>query len=102
VLIGPNTISFGEIFSGVLQDQERAFLIGELTGGNVELLSGFNFDDGSRAWIARETFRPRHNSDQNWEETGIIPNLMVPSNWDEVTLHSDPAVQAAIEHLGGD
>ena len=99
ILVGPNTVSFGEIFSGVLQDVGRAYLIGETTPGNLELLWGFDFEDGSRVWIAREAFHPLNHPQQNWEDTGIIPNLTVPSNWDEVTLTSDPAIQAALNHL---
>jgi C-terminal processing protease CtpA/Prc len=99
VLIGPNTISFGEIFAGVLKDTERAYLIGDNTTGNIELLWGYYFEDGSRAWIAHERFQPRENPSQDWEQTGIIPDLRIPCNWDEVTLDSDPAVQAALGYL---
>ena len=57
MLVGPDTISFGEIFSGILKDQGRATLIGETTSGNVEILWGYDFKDGSRAWIAHDTFK---------------------------------------------
>ena len=43
VLVGPDTVSFGEIVSGVLKDQERAVIIGETTHGNVEVLWGYDF-----------------------------------------------------------
>ena len=98
-LVGPNTVSFGEIYSGVLRDMGRASIIGELTGGNVELLRGYDFEDGSRAWIANENFQPRNHPEQDWEASGIIPDITVASNWDEVTLQTDPAVQAALELL---
>jgi C-terminal processing protease CtpA/Prc len=99
VMVGENTVSFGEIFSGVLKDSGRAYLIGEITDGNIELLWGYDFEDGSRVWLAHETFRPRFNPDENWEETGIIPHETVSSNWDEVTTDTDPAIQAAMEYL---
>jgi len=99
ILIGPNTISFGEIFSGILHDAGRAYLIGETTEGNMELLWGYDFADGSRAWIAREKFLPGKNPDQDWEESGIIPDLVLASNWDEVTLETDPVISAALDHL---
>jgi C-terminal peptidase prc len=99
LLVGPNTISFGEIFSGVLKDIGRAYLIGEQTDGNVEILYVYDFSDGSRAWIAEETFRPLNNPSQNWEITGIVPDLVAISSWDEVTLASDPAVQASLEYF---
>jgi carboxyl-terminal processing protease len=99
VLVGKDTVSFGEIFAGILKDIHRAHLIGETTEGNVEILWGYNFKDDSRAWIAHETFRPLNHPDQNWEKTGIIPDDTVPANWDEVTLENDPAVKASLEYL---
>ncbi|MCS6906993.1 MAG: S41 family peptidase, partial [Anaerolineales bacterium] len=99
VLIGPNTVSFGEIISGVLKERRRAYLIGMPTEGNIELLWSYDFADGSRAWIARETFVPVHNPNQDWEKTGIQPDLPIESQWDEVTLATDPAILAALEYL---
>jgi C-terminal peptidase prc len=99
ILIGPNTVSFGEIFAGILKDSGRAYLIGETTEGNMELLWGYDFPDGSRAWIARERFRPTTHPELDWEQSGIIPDLVLASNWDEVTLGTDPVITAALEHL---
>ena len=99
VLIGPNTVSFGEIFSGILKDTQRAYLIGEQTNGNIEILWGYNFKDGSRAWIAHDTFRPINHPDHDWEQIGIIPDLTVPVAWDEYSIKDDPAVQAALKYL---
>jgi len=95
VIVGPNTASFAEIFSGILKDIGRAYIIGEQTKGNVEILSVFNFSDGSRAWIARTTFRPLNNPDQDWEQTGITPDLIGASAWDEVSLENDSVIQSA-------
>jgi carboxyl-terminal processing protease len=99
VLVGPNTVSFGEIFSGILKDQGRATLIGETTEGNVEILWGYNFEDGSRAWIAHDTFEPVNHPEWDWEHDGIIVDIEVPADWDEFTFQTDPAIQAALEHL---
>ncbi len=99
VLVGPDTVSFGEIFSGVLKDQQRATLIGETTGGNVEILWGYNFKDGSRAWIAHDTFLPIHETDGDWERDGIVVDIEAPSEWDLYTTLTDPAVIAALAHF---
>ena len=96
VLISDYTASFGEIFSGILQDTGRAYLLGEQTEGNVEVLHVYNLQDGSRAWIAEETFEPLNHPEQNWEQSGIIPDLVVNSNWDEVIQSTDPAIVAAL------
>ncbi len=100
VLVGPGTASYGEVFSGVLKDVSRAYLIGETTDGNVETLWGYDFDDGSRAWLAHESFRPINHKEDDWEETGIIPDQTVIAGWDEYSLDNDPVVQAALEYLG--
>ena len=99
VLVGYDTVSFGEIFSGILQDLGRAYLIGETTDGNVETLWGYDFDDGSRAWIAHDTFRPINNPGSDWEKNGIIPALTILSQWDLVTFDTDPVINAALEYF---
>ncbi len=99
VMVGGGSASFGEIFSGILKDLGRATLVGTTTDGNVEILTIFNFSDGSRAWIATSTFGPLNNRQANWEDTGIIPDITAPSEWDQVTLETDPAVLAALANL---
>jgi carboxyl-terminal processing protease len=97
VLVGEDTISYGEVFAGILKDINRAYLIGQTTLGNVETLWGYDFPDGSRAWIAHESFRPLNHPDENWELTGIIPNLTVPVDWSVYLTVQDPAIQAALK-----
>jgi C-terminal peptidase prc len=99
VLVGPDTASYGEVFSGVLKDTGRAYLIGETTDGNVETLWGYDFDDGSRVWLAHESFRPINHPDEDWEQTGIVPDQTIIAGWDEYNLSNDPMVQAALEYL---
>jgi len=99
VLIGRDTVSYGEVFAGVLKDIGRAYLVGETTGGNVETLWGYDFEDGSRIWIARESFRPLNHPEQDWEKTGIIPDETVVANWDEYTMEDDPVIKAALTYF---
>ena len=102
VLVGPETVSFGEIVSGVLKDQGRAVIIGETTHGNVEVLWGYDFRDGSLAWIAHDRFIPQNNPDADWEHNGIIVDIEAPGSWDEFTLETDPAVEAALDYFDGE
>jgi len=97
VLVGRETESFGEIFSGILQASGRALVVGRLTDGNVETLWRLDLEDGSRAWIASETFRPLSGAD--WEESGIVPDVEIPLDWDEFTVEADPQLQAALDWL---
>lgn len=99
ILVGEGTVSFGEIFSGALQDIGRAKIVGQTTLGNVETLEGYNFTDGSQSWIAAERFDPL-NSHADWEKTGIIPDVEAYADWDTFTFETDPAIAAAVKLLG--
>ncbi len=99
VFVGDYTISFGEVVAGVLQDRGRAYLIGEVTEGNVELLWGYRFRDGSVLFLAHERFVPANRPEQDWEMNGIIPDLVVPTDWDEITLTQDLALEVAFVYF---
>ena len=99
VLVGKGTVSFGEIFSGMMSDIERAYIIGETTDGNIELLYPYEFEDDSLMWLASETFRPLNQSEEDWEELGIIPDLEVIANYDEYSLETDPVVLAGLDYF---
>ncbi len=99
VLVGKDTASFGEIFSGILKDSGRAKLVGQNTMGLIELLHGYGFEDGSRLWIAQERFDPA-NSHANWSGTGVPPDVQAYAAWDSFTFQNDPAILAAIKVLG--
>lgn len=99
VMVSKDTVSFGEIFAGVLKDSGRARIVGETSLGNVEVLHGFDFEDGSQLWIASEAFDSAF-SDANWEETGIIPDVQAFAEWDTFYFDTDPSIAAALELLG--
>jgi carboxyl-terminal processing protease len=99
VLVAEDTISYGEIVSGILQDIGRARIVGQTTLGNVEQLRRYDFDDGSRAWLASSRFAPA-NSQADWEATGIVPDVEVIADWTSFTFETDPGVAAAIALLG--
>ena len=97
ILIGAATESYAEVFSGVLLEAGRARLVGAHSAGNIETVYGYDFEDGSRAWIARETFIPP--SGDNWEKVGLAPSVRVDRAWDEFTEADDPYLAAALELL---
>jgi C-terminal peptidase prc len=99
VMVSQDTASFGEIFAGLLRDAGRAQIVGETSLGNVEVMHGYDFDDGSQAWIAAETFDSAF-SDTNWEETGIVPDVQAFAEWDTFYFETDPSVAAAVNLLG--
>jgi carboxyl-terminal processing protease len=99
VLVDVDTVSYGEVLSGVLQGVGRATVLGQNTLGNVETMWAYDFEDGSRAWIAREAFQFPGQEVGLWEETGIVPNVLVPTRWDLFTEATDPAFPAALNIL---
>ena len=99
ILVSKDTVSYGEIFSGALQDTGRARIVGQRTLGHVETLHGYPFVDGSQAWIAQERFDPAH-SHADWKRTGIKPDIEAYADWDTFTFQNDPAVAAAVKLLG--
>jgi C-terminal processing protease CtpA/Prc len=99
ILVDRDTVSNGEIFSGVLQHSVRATIVGGPSAGNVETLSAFDFPDESRAWIAAETFAPNGLAPGVWEGIGILPDLELRTRWDLFTEETDPALAAAVDLL---
>ena len=99
VLVSPETVSYGEIVSGILQLAGRATVVGQPTLGNAEQLRRYDFGDGSRAWIASATFEPPGLSAGIWEDTGIQPDAFVAGKWDEFTEANDPGLAAAVAIL---
>jgi carboxyl-terminal processing protease len=101
VLIGKDTVSYGEVFSGVLQDLGRARIVGQTSKGNVETLHPHMFSDGSLAYIAKERFEPIR-SKVNWEKRGVKPDVEAHAEWDTFTFESDPGIAAAVKVLRPD
>jgi len=98
-MVSEGTASYGEIFAGIMRDSRDAKITGETSPGNMEVLHGYDFEDGSQMWLASETFYSAH-SDENWEETGIVPDIEAFAEWDTFTFETDPSIAAAVNLLG--
>lgn len=99
VLIGPGTESFAEVLAGALQARGRATLIGQNTAGNIETLLSHEFEDGSRLWLAEESFQLPDGT--SWELVGLTPDVPIDAAWDEFTAEDDPVIAAAVAKLTG-
>ncbi len=97
ILVGRDTESFAEVFSGVLQAAGRAILVGHPTAGNVETLFPYNFEDGSRLWLAEESFAPPAGT--RWEGQGVQPDETVSAKWEDFTDATDPYIAVALRVL---
>jgi carboxyl-terminal processing protease len=98
VLIGNDTASYAEVFSGVLQDLGRAKIVGQTSKGNVETMRPHTFSDGSLAYIAAERFEPIR-SKISWEKRGVKPDVETHADWDTFTFETDPGIAAAVKLL---
>jgi carboxyl-terminal processing protease len=99
VLVGSETSSYAEILAGVLQSIGRAQVVGTVTSGNVETIWPYDFEDGSRVWIAEEAFRPLTGAD--WEHHGIAPDHLIPGDWGDFTDETDVQLAVAVALLAG-
>ena len=97
ILIGRDTESFAEIFSGALRDVGRAVLVGQPTAGNVEIIYPYDLEDGSRLWLAEDTFESANG--ERWEGDGVQPDIVVPGNWEDFTEEDDPQLGAALDEV---
>ncbi len=98
ILVSNRTVSYGEVFAGLMQDIGRAKVVGQTTAGRVETLHAYYFIDSSRAWIATERLDPI-TSHSNWEGKGVRPDVESHAEWDEFTFENDPALVVAMKLL---
>jgi carboxyl-terminal processing protease len=97
VLVSRDTVSYGEVLSGLLQVSGRAKVMGQTSLGNVETEWAYTFKDGSRVWLAHEQFQPPGLPLAVWEGAGIQPDIPLPVRWDLFTEGTDPALAAAVD-----
>jgi carboxyl-terminal processing protease len=97
ILVGPDTSGAPEIFAGALQATGRSALVGLGTNGNVLSFRQQTLSDGSLLTYADSSYITPGGGDLSL--TGLTPNLIVESDWDQVTPESDPVLQSAIDLL---
>jgi len=78
ILTGPNTFSASESFAYDMQSRKRAILVGEPTKGGAHSVDLFGIDDQFEFYISTaRAISPVTGG--NWEGTGVIPDIHVPS-----------------------
>lgn len=86
ILTSQETFSAAEEFAYNLQVLERAVIVGEHTAGGANPGRGYRLDD--HFWMFVPTGRSINPKTQdNWDKTGIIPNVKVPSELTVLTAH---------------
>jgi C-terminal peptidase prc len=99
VLVDSGSESASEMMTGALQYAGRAKVVGVPSAGNTETVYPYDFDDGSRLWVAEEGFQLPDGS--TLEGTGVIPDAQIDVEWSEYPETEDPHILKAIELIHG-
>jgi len=91
VLIDGRVNSAAEGLAGALKDADRAFLVGQRTAGNTEVLIPYCFPDGAVAMVAAGVLAPLRGA--TWEGRGVEPDLPVQG--------AEAQLEAALRYLDG-
>lgn len=95
ILVNGNSASASEVFSGALQDYEKAVLVGTTTFGKGIVQSVFDLHDGTALKLTTaEYFTPKG---RNIHGTGLEPDIRVELNGEAVTLKGDVKVDNQVE-----
>ncbi len=100
VLVNGGTASASEILSGALQDNERAFLVGERTFGKGLIQSLFNLSDGSGLAVTVARYETPDHKDIN--TLGIRPDVEITSDLispRQIATHEDNQYESAVKLL---
>ena len=100
VLVNEGTASASEILAGALQDNGRAFLVGNVTFGKGLIQSLFDLSDG--AGLAVTVARYETPSHRDINRQGIRPDhliTMAPLPQESLATEADLQYQAALELL---
>ncbi len=95
VLVDRGTKSYAEIFAAVLQSAGRAEVVGVNTAGNTETIYPYDFEDGSRLWVAQEGFRLPDG--QTLEGRGVVPDRSIAIDWLRFSEGRDPHIVKGVE-----
>jgi carboxyl-terminal processing protease len=97
ILVGPSTKGSAEIFAATMQGKGNTTVLGSTTPGDVETTSSFFLPDGSRAYVATSTFRTLGGLEVGLE--GLVPDVNLAVDWDQVTAEEDAVIDAAVNAL---
>jgi carboxyl-terminal processing protease len=98
VLVDEDTQSYAEVLAASLQAAGRAKVVGIKSAGNTETVYPYDFDDGSRLWVAQEGFKLPDGT--NMEGRGVIPDVTLDVPWFDYSESEDPHILEALKILG--
>jgi len=96
VIVSRRNSSAGEVAALVLQELERATIVGEQTEGNVEAIQSFDLPDGSQVYVAVANLQGTSGRDYS---TGVTPDIPVNSSLQDLARGFDAPVAEAVRAL---
>jgi C-terminal processing protease CtpA/Prc len=93
VFVDGDTHSAAELVAGVLEQKRSATIIGQTSAGNTEIVLPYDFEDGSRLWLAIGGFRLDDGTEL--EGQGVVPDVAI-----DKTAGDDVYIAAALEVFG--
>ncbi|MBI4288551.1 MAG: S41 family peptidase [Chloroflexi bacterium] len=99
VLVDNHSASGSEVLSGALQDHKRAVIFGAKTFGKGSVNMLFPLRDGSGLYLT--TARWHTPTDRAIEGKGVTPDVEIVSKPEELAQQMDPALDRALEYVGG-
>jgi C-terminal peptidase prc len=93
VLTDDRMYSASEVTTSILQNEGRATVVGVTSPGDVEVLIPFDFEDGSRLYLAVQLF---DLPGRVVEGQGVIPDVPVLEDWTRYPFADDPQIAAAV------
>jgi C-terminal peptidase prc len=97
LLTGPDTSGLPEIFAAALQAGGRAAVVGLPSAGTVLNYRRMTLLDGSMLTFADSTYLTVGGVDLS--RAGVIPDIRVEADWDEVQPGDDPVLSQALDLL---
>jgi carboxyl-terminal processing protease len=98
VLIGGGTVSAAERFAAVMQDYERAIILGTKSAGNTETVYPHDMPYGSRLMLAQATYL-RTDGRTSFEDIGVTPDVVMDVPWYEYSPDDDPQIVEAARRI---
>ncbi|MGV9008643.1 S41 family peptidase [Brevundimonas sp.] len=97
MLIGPGSASAAELFAGVAQEKDRATIVGQTSRGAVTGTRPIELADGGLLRVG--TIVMTTPGGKQLEGVGVIPDIVVPDDWQAVREGRDPTLDAGIAAL---
>lgn len=98
VLVDEATEADAEQMAAILQDQDRAAIVGTQTSGQTHGAQTVDFADGSLLQIV--TFGFQLPDGRTLEGQGVTPDVEVSDDWLDFPEAEDPGILAALEVIG--